>query len=60
MKDETRGEQGQTGGVGDVMEIEQTWDREGIAGWVEQDRLYQRSINDPVSNKGVNLKYEMS
>ena len=33
---------------------------EGISGWVEQDRLCQRSISNPVSNKGVNLKYEMS
>ena len=30
MKDETRGEQGQTGGVGDVMEIDQTWDGDFI------------------------------
>ena len=35
MKDETRENRDEQRGVRDVMEIEQTWDREGLAGWME-------------------------
>ena len=50
MKDETRGNWDKWRGVRDMMEIEWTWDREGIVGQAEWDRLCWRSVGDPVSN----------
>ena len=55
MKDETRGNRDKWRGIRDVMEIEQTWDREGIVGWAEWDGLCWRSISDLVSNNSTFL-----
>ena len=50
MKGETRGNRDEWKGIGDVTEIEQTWNGEGIAGQAEQNRLCWRFIGNPVSN----------
>ena len=50
MKGETRGNRDEWG-VGDVSEIGQTWNGEGIVRWAELDGLCQRFISNPVSNR---------